>query len=259
MEDLEGLPLPGKAAVPQWELEIRPGRQPGAVPRHQEVSISFHANTQFIMLTLSTAPAWAGMGGSRTPAWKQDGSRTSNPYDGSQTAYGGFGSRTPAWNAGARTPYVGSGNSDFDAFAAGSRTPAWGSSNAGNRTPAWAGASASNGTKDRGYDAPTPGGYSAPTPGAYGSAPTPGVSAPTPGAWADSAPTPGAFNAPTPGDASKRPYDAPTPAAFDNAGGSRPYDAPTPALGGSAATPGAGAYGDGDDGGPRYEEGTPSP
>ncbi|KAI2835055.1 hypothetical protein CBS11350_10322 [Aspergillus niger] len=207
----------------------------------------------------SRTPAWAGMGGSRTPAWKQDGSRTSNPYDGSQTAYGGFGSRTPAWNAGARTPYVGSGNSDFDAFAAGSRTPAWGSSNAGNRTPAWAGASASNGTKDRGYDAPTPGGYSAPTPGAYGSAPTPGVSAPTPGAWADSAPTPGAFNAPTPGDASKRPYDAPTPAAFDNAGGSRPYDAPTPALGGSAATPGAGAYGDGDDGGPRYEEGTPSP
>ncbi|PWY93509.1 transcription elongation factor SPT5 [Aspergillus sclerotioniger CBS 115572] len=201
-------------------------------------------------------PAWTGLGGSRTPAWKQDGSRTSNPYDGSHTAYGGYGSRTPAWNAGARTPYVGSGNSDFDAFAAGSRTPAWGSANAGNRTPAWSGASASNGTKDRGYDAPTPGGYSAPTPGAYGSAPTPGVSAPTPGAWADSAPTPGAFNAPTPGDASKRPYDAPTPAAFDS--GSRPYDAPTPAMGGAAATPGAGAYGDGDDG-PRYEEGTPSP
>ncbi|RAL05977.1 transcription elongation factor spt5 [Aspergillus ibericus CBS 121593] len=204
-------------------------------------------------------PAWSGMSGSRTPAWKQDGSRTSNPYDGSHTAYGGYGSRTPAWNAGARTPYGGSGNSDFDAFAAGSRTPAWGSANAGNRTPAWSGASASNGTKDRGYDAPTPGGYSAPTPGAYGSAPTPGVSAPTPGAWADSAPTPGAFNAPTPGDVSKRPYDAPTPAAFDS--GSRPYDAPTPAMGGSAATPGAGAYGDGDgdDGGPRYEEGTPSP
>ncbi|GMF74303.1 unnamed protein product [Aspergillus oryzae] len=193
------------------------------------------------------APAWAGMGGSRTPAWKNDGSRTSNPYDGSRTAYGGFGSRTPAWNAGARTPYGGSGSgqSDFDAFAAGSRTPAW-NANSGSRTPAWSGATASNGSKDsRGYDAPTPGGaYSAPTPGAYASAPTPGVSAPTPGAWADSAPTPGAFNAPTPGGPSKKPYDAPTPAAWD----SRPYDAPTPAMGG-----------DGDDAGPRYEDGTPSP
>ncbi|PLB54610.1 transcription elongation factor spt5 [Aspergillus steynii IBT 23096] len=199
-------------------------------------------------------PAWSGMGGSRTPAWKNDGSRTSNPYDGSRTAYGGggLGSRTPAWNAGARTPYgdSGSGSSGFDAFAAGSRTPAWGAQNAGNRTPAWsAGATASNG--NRGYDAPTPGGmYSAPTPGAYGSAPTPGASAPTPGAWADSAPTPGAFNAPTPGGPSKRgAYDAPTPAAFD---------APTPAMGG-VSTPGAGAYGDADDGGPRYDDATPSP
>lgn len=43
-------------------------------------------------------------------------------------------------------------------------------------------------------------------------------------------------------------YDAPTPAA---------YDAPTPAVGGAAATPGAG-YGD-DDGGPRYDDATPSP
>ncbi|KAB8070159.1 transcription elongation factor spt5 [Aspergillus leporis] len=197
--------------------------------------------------SLARTPAWSGVGGSRTPAWKNDGSRTSNPYDGSRTAYGGLGSRTPAWNAGARTPYggSGSGSSDFDAFAAGSRTPAW-NANAGNRTPAWSsGTTASNGSKDaRGYDAPTPGGiYSAPTPGAYGSAPTPGASAPTPGAWADSAPTPGAFNAPTPGGPSKKPYDAPTPAAWD----SRPYDAPTPAMG------------DGDDAGPRYEEGTPSP
>ncbi|KAF9888798.1 transcription elongation factor spt5 [Aspergillus nanangensis] len=211
------------------------------------------------MSSSARTPAWGGVGGSRTPAWKNDGSRTSNPYDGNRTAYGGgLGSRTPAWNAGARTPYdSGSGSSGFDAFAAGSRTPAW---NSGNRTPAWsAGATASNGSKDSGnYDAPTPGGnYSAPTPGAYASAPTPGVSAPTPGAWPDSAPTPGAFNAPTPGGPSKRPYDAPTPAAWD--GGNRPYDAPTPAMGGTAATPGAGPYGDGDDGGPRYEEGTPSP
>ncbi|KAL4804281.1 Spt5 C-terminal nonapeptide repeat binding Spt4-domain-containing protein [Aspergillus unguis] len=199
-------------------------------------------------VTSSRTPAWGGAGlGSRTPAWKADGSRTSNPYDGSRTAYGGSGSRTPAWNAGARTPYGGgfgssSGSSDFDAFAAGSRTPAWGGAAAsGSRTPAWS-ASADN----KAYDAPTPGAtYSAPTPGAYGGAPTPGgLSAPTPGAWADSAPTPGAYN-------------APTPAGFGDAG--RPYDAPTPAMGGSAATPGAGPYGDGDDGGPRYEEGTPSP
>ncbi|KAL4891016.1 Spt5 C-terminal nonapeptide repeat binding Spt4-domain-containing protein [Aspergillus ambiguus] len=212
------------------------------------------------MSSSARTPAWSGMSGARTPAWKMDGSRTSNPYDGNRTAYGGFasGSRTPAWNAGARTPYdSGSGSSGFDAFAAGSRTPAWNAS--GGRTPAWsAGATASNGSKDFGdYDAPTPGGnYSAPTPGAYGNAPTPGMSAPTPGAWPESAPTPGAFNAPTPGGSSKRAYDAPTPAAWD--GGGRAYDAPTPAMGGAAATPGAG-YGDGDDGGPRYEEGTPSP
>jgi transcription elongation factor SPT5 len=197
-----------------------------------------------------TAPAWGGMSGAgaRTPAWKADGSRTSNPYDGSRTAYGGLGNRTPAWNSGSRTPY--DGGSGFDAFASGSRTPAWGGANAGNRTPAWGGLS--NGRDQRDFDdAPTPGGnYSAPTPGAY--APTPGASAPTPGAWPDNAPTPGgAFNAPTPGGPPKRGYDAPTPAAY-------PFDAPTPAIGGGvAATPGAG-YGD-DDGGPRYDEGTPSP
>ena len=78
------------------------------------------------------APAWSGMSGSRTPAWKADGSRTSNPYDGnrtaygdgSRTAYGGVGNRTPAWNSGSRTPYDSS--SGYDAFATGSRTPAWG-------------------------------------------------------------------------------------------------------------------------------------
>ncbi|KAJ5675547.1 Transcription elongation factor spt5 [Penicillium macrosclerotiorum] len=193
-------------------------------------------------------PAWGGMSGSRTPAWKNDGSRTSNPYaEGNRTAYGGLGNRTPAWNTGSRTPY--DSGSGYDAFASGSRTPAWGNAGAGNRTPAWGGLS--NGRDQRDFeDAPTPGGnYSAPTPGAYG-APTPGASAPTPGAWADNAPTPGgAFNAPTPGGMPKRGgYDAPTPAAFD---------APTPAMGGIAATPGAG-YGD-DDGGPRYDEGTPSP
>lgn len=196
--------------------------------------------------TSARTPAWGGMSGSRTPAWKMDGSRT--PYDaGNRTPYGGVGNRTPAWNAGSRTPY--DSGSGYDAFASGSRTPGWGGANAGNRTPAWG--SLSSGRDQRDYDdAPTPGGnYSAPTPGAYG-APTPGASAPTPGAWPDSAPTPGgAFSAPTPGAMPKRGgYDAPTPAAFD---------APTPAMGISAATPGAG-YGD-DDGGPRYDDGTPSP
>lgn len=180
------------------------------------------------------APAWGGVSGSRTPAWKNDGSRTSNPYaEGNRTAYGGIGNRTPAWNSGSKTPY--DSGSAFDA--SGSRTPAWGSAstNTGNRTPAWGSHSHSHDQRDF-DDAPTPGGnYSAPTPGAY-AAPTPG--APTPGGWPESAPTPGAFNAPTPG--------GPTPA---------PYDAPTPAMGGSVATPGA--YG-GNDGGPRYAD-SPSP
>ncbi|EGC41157.1 transcription initiation protein spt5 [Histoplasma capsulatum var. duboisii H88] len=220
----------------------------------------------------SRTPAWgsATASGSRTPAWKADGSRTSNPYDASRTAYGG--GRTPAWTSGTKTPYDSSSGfgssstSGFDAFAAGSRTPAY--PGAGSRTPAWAPGSAapppighSSGSKG-GYDAPTPGAdYSAPTPGPYGSASTPGATAATPRGWADNAPTPGAIHAPTPdasGYSAKRPgelYDAPTPAAMSSMGGGRPYDAPTPAMGmGIPATPGAG-----DDGGPRYEEGTPSP
>ncbi|KAJ5142821.1 uncharacterized protein N7515_001608 [Penicillium bovifimosum] len=194
-------------------------------------------------------PAWGGLSGSRTPAWKADGSRTVNPYDGNRTAYGGVGSRTPSWTSGSKTPYDSS--SGFDAFASGSRTPGWGVSagasaaaNTGSRTPGWSSMAAGRDQRDF-DDAPTPGGnYSAPTPGAY-AAPTPGV--PTPGGWSESAPTPGgAFSAPTPGGPSKRDYDAPTPAAFD---------APTPAMGGMAATPGAGY---GNDGGPRYED-SPSP
>lgn len=190
-------------------------------------------------------PAWGGVSGGRTPAWKNDGSRTANPYEGNRTAYGGVGSRTPSWTSGSKTPYDSS--SGFDAFASGSRTPGWnaGGANAGGRTPGWNSMSAGRDQRDF-DDAPTPGGnYSAPTPGAY-AAPTPG--APTPGGWPESAPTPGgAFSAPTPGGPSKRDYDAPTPAAFD---------APTPAMGGMAATPGAG-YG-GNDGGPRYDD-SPSP
>lgn len=229
------LPYGASAAPPSWQG----GRTPMAAADSSRTPAWGGA-------TSARTPAWAGMSGSRTPAWKMDGSRT--PYDaGNRTAYGGMGNRTPAWNSGSRTPY--DSGSGYDAFASGSRTPAWGGANAGNRTPAWGGLSSSKDQRDF-DDAPTPGGnYSAPTPGAYG-APTPGASAPTPGAWPDSAPTPGgAFSAPTPGGIPKRGgYDAPTPAAFD---------APTPAMGTTAATPGAG-YGD-DDGGPRYDEGTPSP
>lgn len=230
-----------------WGRRIPRARRRGAFHPQQGVSSIIVCIGWLSMLTQTfTAPAWgsAVASGSRTPAWRADGSRTSNPYDGSRTAYGG--SRTPAWNAGARTPYdSSSGSSGFDAFAAGSRTPAWGAANpSGSRTPAWnanVSSSAANNTSSsstsKGFDAPTPGGdyTSAPTPGAYASAPTPGASAataPTP-RWPDSAPTPAALNAPTPG-------------AYAGGDSSRPYDAPTPAVGG-------------DDGGPRYEEGTPSP
>ncbi|KAF7715771.1 Transcription elongation factor spt5 [Penicillium ucsense] len=195
----------------------------------------------------SRTPAWQGMIGARTPAWKNESGRTPNPAyaEGNRTAYGNLGGRTPAWHSGNRTPRDPSAG--HDAFASGSRTPAWNAP--GSRTPAWSGGMTHHRDQRDFDDAPTPGGnYSAPTPDGFG-APTPGASAPTPSGWADSAPTPGgAYSAPTPGAMPKRGgYDAPTPAA---------YDAPTPAMG-VPATPGAG-YGD-DDGGPRYDDGTPSP
>ncbi|KAK2792661.1 transcription elongation factor spt5 [Onygenales sp. PD_12] len=250
----------GSAAPPDWQGSRTP------------LAANDSSRTPAWRSSSSRTPAWTASGsGSRTPAWKADGSRTSNPYEGNRTAYGGatLGSRTPAWNSSAKTPYASnsgfgnSGDSGFDAFAAGSRTPAWGITGAaaGSRTPAWGPGSAAPppAAGSKAYDAPTPGGdYSAPTPGPYGSAPTPGASAATPRGWADNAPTPGALHAPTP-DAGgygggKRAYDAPTPADM-SMGGGRPYDAPTPAMGmGMPATPGVV-----DDGGPRYEEGTPSP
>lgn len=211
------------------ELPWRPWTQEllhGAARCLPEVSMS-HLTYLIMYTNIFIAPAWGGSAasGSRTPAWKADGSRTSygggTSYGGA-TAYGGGmgGGRTPAWNSGARTPYDSSSGSGFDSFAAGSRTPAWGAAPSGGRTPAWGGGGGSSASK--GYDAPTPGGdYSAPTPGAYPTAPTPGASgsAATP-RWNDNAPTPGALNAPTPG-------------AY---GGGPPHDAPTPAM---AATPGA--------------------
>lgn len=209
------------------------------------------------------APAWNAAVGSRTPAWKAEGSRTANPYDGNRTSYGGFGGRTPAWTSGTKTPHDagsgfsgGSSNSGFDAFMAGSRTPGHPgamAANSGSRTPAWghSGSSSSHlsANAGRAFDAPTPGGdYAAPSPAPFASAPTPGATAATPRAWPDNAPTPGASTFAgkrMDGDA----YDAPTPA-----GDHRPYDAPTPAIGmGFPATPGA------MDDAPRYAEGTPSP
>ncbi|PGH14683.1 hypothetical protein AJ79_02849 [Helicocarpus griseus UAMH5409] len=238
------IPYGASAAPPDWSGSRTP------------MAANDSSRTPAWRSSSSRTPAWnsAAAAGSRTPAWKADGSRTSNPYDGNRTAYGGAtfgGGRTPAWTSGTKTPYDSSSGfgsssgSGFDAFAAGSRTPAY-PGPGGSRTPAWVGSAAPPpvGQSKGGYDAPTPGAdYSAPTPGPYGSAPTPGASAATPRGWADNAPTPGALNAPTPdagGYSSKR---------------SGPYDAPTPAMGmGVPATPGAG-----DDGGPRYEEGTPSP
>ncbi|KAH8885793.1 transcription elongation factor Spt5 [Thozetella sp. PMI_491] len=208
--------------------------------------------------TTSHTPAWSrDVPGSRTPAWG-DGSRTTNPYDGSRTSYGGAtayggGSRTPAWSSGAKTPAP-------DSFGHGSKTPAYGGGDAwgaGSKTPAYGMSAptpgASGGSDTWGYT-PGPSGsshpYDAPTPGAALGAPTPAaLNAPTPGAY--SAPTPAAVNAPTPGawqggwgaDAAPTPAAAaPTPAA---SGGY--YSAPTPgAYGGVPETPAAS--------GPRYTD-----
>lgn len=226
----------GKVAGPLLQQTTHPVHLLGDRLLH-EVSILSILLGKSTLTIFSIAPAWnASANGARTPSWKLEGSRTSNPYDaGHKTA---LGSRTPAWAAGSKTPrevssgYGGSSSgSGFDAFLAGSRTPAPGAF-AGSRTPAWG---HSSGSSSKAFDAPTPGGdYAAPSPAAFGAAPTPGASAPTPRAWNDAAPTPGAINAPTPG-------------------ASAYHSAPTPASG-VPDTPGAMDYG-----GPRYEEGTPSP
>lgn len=196
-------------------------------------------------------PAWSrnDTSGSRTPAWG-DGSRTTNPYDGNRTAYGGAtsygsGSRTPAWSSGAKTPAP-------DGFGHGSKTPAYSGSSGdawGSKTPAYgisAPTPAASGADSWGYTPGATGGshaFDAPTPGAGLSAPTPGaLNAPTPGAY--SAPTPAAISAPTPGawtggwgeTAPTPAVGAPTPAA-----GGGYYGAPTPAAyGGAAETPAGG-------------------
>ncbi|EEP77879.1 Spt5p protein [Uncinocarpus reesii 1704] len=222
------------AAPPRSQSSWQGGRTPMAA--------SDSSRTPAWRASSSRTPAWnAAASGARTPSWKTDGSRTVNAYDaGYKTT---LGSRTPAWAAGSKTPRdfssgfggssSNSGASGFDAFLAGSRTPAHHAAFGGSRTPAWGHGSGSGG---KAFDAPTPGGdYAAPSPAAFGAAPTPGASAPTPRPWNDTAPTPGATSAPTPGDSA--------------------YSAPTPAGGmGLPATPGAI-----DDGGPRYEERTPSP
>ncbi|WEW59240.1 transcription elongation factor spt5 [Emydomyces testavorans] len=226
-------PYGASAAPPKAQSAWQGGRTP--------IAANDSSRTPAWRASSSRTPAWnAAVSSARTPAWKTDGSRTVNAYDaGYKTA---LGSRTPAWAAGSKTPRdpssgfgVSSSSSGFDAFLAGSRTPAHpGAALSGSRTPAWGHSASSSGKV---FDAPTPGGdYVAPSPAAFGAAPTPGASAPTPRSWNDAAPTPGAANAPTPG-------------------ASVYASAPTPAGGmGLLATPGVI-----DDGGPRYEEGTPSP
>lgn len=226
----------------------------------------FHYYSRILLTCIAPAmanggrtPAWKAPdnNGGRTPAWA-DGSRTTNPHDGSRTSYGG-GNRTPAWSSGAKTPAYGM-SSGFDA---GSKTPGYSGSGGGD---AW-------GSKTPAYNQPTPaaeswganqpsggqgwGGnnsYDAPTPGNHMSAPTPAaMNAPTPGAY--SAPTPAPYNAPTPGAApTPAPgwggWGAPTPQAMDapTPGGQQGYyGAPTPGAYGMPETPAANY-----DEGPRY-------
>ena len=130
--------------------------------------------------------------------------------------------RTPAWDSGSRTAYGGASNTD--AFASGSKTPAY--NNDSSRTPGYA--PSYNANPDpwaRPHDAPTP---AAATPSNGYSAPTPAATAPTP-------------------KFSGYGIDAPTPAG-----------APTP-YSGQPETPAWSGDVGGDDDGPRYDEGTPSP
>ncbi|MCJ1282111.1 transcription elongation factor spt5 [Xylographa opegraphella] len=181
----------------------------------------------------SRTPAWSGGASSaRTPVWRADGQVTAGGRtpawnaDGGRTAYGG-GNQTAYGGAGGRTPAWDSGSrtsysalANADAFGTGSKTPAYNSDS--SRTPAYAPAYNSNPDPwARAHDAPTP---AAATPSNGYFAPTPAASAPTP-------------------KFSGYGQDAPTPAG-----------APTP-YSGQPETP---AWG-GDDDGPRYDEGTPSP
>ncbi|KMU73318.1 transcription elongation factor spt5 [Coccidioides immitis RMSCC 3703] len=220
------------AAPPRAQSAWQGGRTP--------IAANDSSRTPAWRASSSRTPAWnAAASGARTPAWKTDGSRTVNAYDAGYKST--LGSRTPAWAAGSKTPHHASSgfggsssSSGFDAFLAGARTPAHTGALGGSRTPAWGHSSGSSG---KAFDAPTPGGdYAAPSPAAFGTAPTPGATGPTPRPWNDAAPTPGATSAPTPGASGY-------PSTSTSAGGM-----------GLPATPGAL-----DDGGPRYEEGTPSP
>ena len=170
-------------------------------------------------------PAYGTADGSRTVNPYADGSRTVNPHGGN-TAYGGpsgsGGGRTPAWNP---TATASSYSQDPFSNNGGGRTPAYEPSFP-SRTPGPAASTYNppSTLSSRAYDAPTPGKdfTTAPTPAANGGSSNVGH---TPMAMAG----------------------APTP-RFSG-------DAPTP-FGGQPETPGWGA---GDDDGPRYEEGTPSP
>ena len=237
------------AHLSQWQ---EAARRPGAAPPlvEEEVSLTPRLLSLSSLSTLETllltfhlaAPAWSSGNTARTPAWQQssttgsrtpayapaDGSRTVNPYtDGSRTVnpYATGSNRTPAWN-----PTATSSSYSHDPFA-GSRTPAYDSSH-----------SNSSGAKGgRAYDAPTPGKD-----------------------FAAAAPTPGATNGyvgHTPAAATA----AATAAGGGGGGGGGGVAGQTPKFSGDAPTPFSGLpgtpgwSGGGEDAGPRYEEGTPSP
>ncbi|KAL9099446.1 MAG: hypothetical protein Q9163_005058 [Psora crenata] len=212
------------------------GRTPGHVP-------DWSGGRTPLPMAGGRTPAWGGGGaaaaGGRTPAWSS----------GNNTA------RTPAWqqssNTGSRTPAYtpAEGSRTVNPYNDGSRTVnpyATGS----NRTPAWNPTATSSSyshdpftgeSRTLAYEPP----YSNPSSGKGGRA----YDAPTPGKdFAAAAPTPGATNG----------YAGQTPTAAGVAGQTPKFsgDAPTP-FSGLPETPGWSAAGE--EGGPRYEEGTPSP
>ncbi|KAL9129599.1 MAG: hypothetical protein Q9217_001987 [Psora testacea] len=209
------------------------GRTPGHVPEWSSGRTPLPA-------VGGRTPAWGGGagGGGRTPAWSSGNTARTPAWQQSSMT----GPRTPAYAPadGSRTvnPYN-DGSKTVNPYATGSnRTPAWNPTatsssyshdpfGGGSRTPANepSHSNAAGGRGGRAYDAPTPGKY-----------------------FTAAAPTPGATNA----------YAGQTPAGGGVAGQTPKFsgDAPTP-FSGLPETPGW--SGEVEDGGPRYEEGTPSP
>ncbi|MCJ1471740.1 transcription elongation factor spt5 [Lambiella insularis] len=221
-----GMPGATPSRVPDWQAGSRtPVAQSGLGSRTPAWGAASSSRTPAWSggASSSRTPVWqqntAAANGGRTPAWSAEGSRTSNPY--------ADGNRTSYGGAGGRTPAWENGSrtsygasASSDPFGTGSKTPAYNADS--SRTPAYNPSYNSNPDPwARAHDAPTP---AAATPSNGYSAPTPAAAAPTPKFSGYGA-------------------DAPTPAG-----------APTP-YSGQPETP---AWG-GDDDGPRYDEGTPSP